>query len=148
MKTSVILFLIFVSSIAFSTEIVTKVKCRGAFCKKESRIVESQDKSEIKMVEIITGTCLVDFIKHETYKVIESDSHSKKIILVKENKDYDLERIVTFYDRKDFNRHLRVLPCEQTDTMTLSDRLKTDKCLATSSTPSKYFCMKERLKNF
>ena len=153
MKKTLILLALLVSSTVYSAEEKTILKCNGANCYKESRITEvKKNNVEIKLSQLTSGMCLVDLEKEETFKIIEADQKSKKIIMVQETTEGDLvilKRILKFYNDKSFNRQLRILPCAQTDTKVFVDEERTQKCLKTSSKyAQKYFCAKERLTNF
>ena len=150
MKKTLILLALLVFSTVYSAEEKTILKCNGVNCYKESRITEvKKNNIEIKLSQLTSGMCLE---KEETFKVIEADQKSKKIIMVQETTEGDLvilKRILKFYNDKSFNRQLRILPCAQTDTKVLVDEERTQKCLKTSSKyAQKYFCEKERLTNF
>lgn len=120
----------------------TSLVCKGVKCKKISTIVtkETTNQKELKMNDINLDDCLVNLKENKTYKIIEIDKKTNKVVTVLEEGD-ELKREIEWFDDAKFDRSRKVMACADTDTKILSDRAKTYACIESGGKSSQtFFC--------
>lgn len=128
----------------------TTLICEGVKCKKVPTIKFEQTthEKELKMSDMSVDDCLVNLKEKKTYKIIEIDNKTNKVVTVLEEGD-ELKREIEWFDDAKFDRKRKVMACADTDSKILSDRKKTYECLESGGKASQtYFCEVEVRKSY
>lgn len=122
--------------------------CAGIKCKKipTIEIKETTNKKELRMNDMNLDDCLVNLKENKTYKIIEIDKKTNKVVTVLEEGD-ELKREIEWFDDAKFDRSRKVMACSDTDTKILSDRAKTYKCIESGGKSSQTFFCEVEIRN-
>lgn len=140
MKNLLLITLLIASTNIMADE--TALVCEGVKCKKipTLKIQETVNKKELTMNDINVEDCLVNLKENKTYRVLEVDKKTNKVVTVLEKGD-ELKREIEWFDDSSFDRTRKVMACADTDTKILSDRAKTYACIESGGKASQtYFC--------
>lgn len=135
--------MMFLSSVSLAEE--SALVCEGVKCKKipTLKIQETVHKKDLTMNDINVEDCLVNLKENKTYRVLEVDKKTNKVITILEKGD-ELKREIEWFDDSSFDRTRKVMACSDTDTKILSDRAKTYACIESGGKASQtYFCETE-----
>ncbi|MBY0415991.1 MAG: hypothetical protein K2Q18_17600 [Bdellovibrionales bacterium] len=95
------------------------------------------------MSDINLDDCLVNLKENKTYKIIEIDNKTNKVVTVLEDGD-ELKREIEWFDETKFDRTRKIMACANTDSKILSDRAKTYACIESGGKSSQtFFCETE-----
>lgn len=130
----------FLSSVSLAEE--SALVCEGVKCRKipTLKIKETNNIKELKMSDMNLDDCLVNLKENKTYKIIEIDNKTNKVVTVLEDGD-ELKREIEWFDETKFDRTRKIMACADTDTKILTDRAKTYACIESGGKSSQtFFC--------
>lgn len=151
MKAIILLIISFTTNTTAHALILnSEVTCKDGICI-EKNAFQGLPEYKLQFSELQINLCLVEPKTDNFFRIIDKQ-YSTKIILVsiKNEDDYliELSREVIFTDSREFNTNLKIINCRFAPSI-LSDEESFKKCeIENNKTSSKWFCIKQRIRNF